>query len=80
MRTMMQNDIMGDLLTPAETANEIGRSTSTLAKDRCNGASAKRNKGPRHVLIGGKVYYRRSDLKSWVDAEIKRSIGDEAAA
>lgn len=74
----MQNEIMGELYTPKEASELIGRSVSTLAKDRCSGDSAKRNNGPRHVMIGSKVFYRKEDLKSWVDAEIGRSLGNAA--
>lgn len=67
-----------DLLTPNEASLEINRSTSTLAKDRMNAAAGKVNRGPQHVLVGGRIYYRRVDLKTWVDKQISKSLGDAA--
>lgn len=68
----MDNEIFDDLLKPCEAAAEIRRSTSTLAKDRIKGT------GPRFVMIGGRVYYKRADLKKWVDDQIAASLGESA--
>ena len=67
-----------DLLTPKESSLEIGRSESTLAKDRHYAATGKPNRGPQHVTVGGRIYYRRQDLKNWVDNQIAKSLGEVA--
>lgn len=67
-----------DLLTPVEASREINRSISTLAKDRMNAAAGNRCRGPQHVLVGGRIYYRRVDLKKWVDNQIAESLGNVA--
>lgn len=51
------------LLTPAQAAEHLALSTSTLANWRCAGA------GPPSVKVGGRVRYRLAELDAWVDAE-----------
>jgi hypothetical protein len=51
-----------DFLTEAQLANILGRSPSTLQKDRCYG------RGVPFVKFGGMVRYRFGDLLDYIAA------------
>ena len=52
--------LVDELLTTVEAAAQLDVSESTLTRYRSHGT------GPRYIRIGGKVRYRRSDLKAWI--------------
>jgi excisionase family DNA binding protein len=54
-------------LTPAESAQYLRSSTSTLAKLRLKGD------GPVFTRIGRVIRYRRSDLDRWMSDKLARS-------
>ncbi len=49
-------------MTTEEAANYIGLSKKTLAGYRCDGV------GPKFVKLGSRVFYKKSDLDSWIDS------------
>ncbi|MBK5960261.1 hypothetical protein CCR97_18940 [Rhodoplanes elegans] len=51
-----------DLLPPAEAAAYTRRSVNTLAGWRSTGA------GPTFCKLGGRIYYRRTDLDAWIES------------
>lgn len=53
---------VAELLTPDDVAAALGVSTKTLANYRARGT------GPRHIRVGGKVYYRREDYAAYWNA------------
>lgn len=58
---------MTELVPPAELAKMLGITTGALANNRSAG------KGPRYVKLGKKVFYRRSDIEAWIDANVRQS-------
>lgn len=50
---------VADLLTTQDVAVALGVSTKTLANYRARGT------GPRHIRIGGRVYYRHEDYVAY---------------
>ena len=54
------------LLTTKEAAAYLGVSAAALNKARCTGKIGNRTEMPPFVRVGGKVYYRLSDLQDWV--------------
>ena len=46
----------------------LGVSVSYLRKSRCEGLRKNRTPAPPFVRVGGRCYYRLTDLRSWVDA------------
>jgi predicted DNA-binding transcriptional regulator AlpA len=53
------------LLTEKQASAYLGVSLSSLRKGRSEGRHGKRTPMPRYVRVGGRVYYRRSDLECW---------------
>lgn len=53
-----------DLLSPQEAGEEVKTSPATLASWRCLG------RGPKYVKLGGKVFYRRTDLEDFVTSRV----------
>ena len=53
-------DGSGLILDEAEVARRLGRSTSTLQKDRLRGS------GPPYILIGRLVRYPEAWLREWL--------------
>ena len=58
---------MSDLMNPAETAEVIKSTESTLAYWRHIG------KGPRYAKVGRRVVYRRDDVAAWLDEQFDRA-------
>lgn len=54
-------------LTPAELASELGVEIRTLT----NWRSAR--KGPAYYAIARKVFYRASDVESWIESQRKET-------
>lgn len=61
---------MTEYLLPNELAHVWGMSVNTLRKWRWEG------KGPRFVKLGRKVVYRRADIESYTEAQIRISTSD----
>lgn len=71
----MQKDNAAALLSAEQAAQYLNLSTSTLAKMRLRGD------GPAYVKLGGHaVRYRRADLESFVDTNIRRSTSEAPEA
>jgi Helix-turn-helix domain len=47
-------------MDPPNAAKYLGRQPKTLAMWRLQG------KGPRHIKVGGRIYYFREDLDSFI--------------
>jgi hypothetical protein len=62
------------LLDEKKTALVLGVSLSYLRKARCEGAHHNRTPGPLFVQVGGRIYYRSTDLKDWVDNLASRQV------
>ena len=60
-------------LCEADAANFVGAKASTLRAWRVKG------RGPRYYKIGGKIFYRESDLEAWIEAQVRGSTSDVAA-
>lgn len=58
---------MGELLNPAETAEAIKSTTSTLAYWRHIG------KGPKYAKVGRRVIYRRTDVEAWLEEQFNKA-------
>ena len=54
--------IKDNLLTRKQAAEYLGFVHQTLAKWASQGG------GPKYLLIGGRAYYRKSDLDAWVNS------------
>ena len=67
MPPMVEWDKMPLMLGETEAASALGVSVSYLRKGRCEGLLKHRTPAPPFVAVGGRRYYRTSDLKSWVD-------------
>lgn len=66
--------ILDRLLTPAEAAQRLNLSTSTLAKKRLNGS------GPRYSKLSRSVRYSSESLDSWIRECERKQTRDDAAA
>ena len=62
-----QSDNEPMLLTEKVAAERLGVSVSFLRKSRCEGTRKNRTPAPPFVPVGGRRYYRATDLKAWVD-------------
>ncbi|OOG62219.1 hypothetical protein B0E46_13290 [Rhodanobacter sp. B04] len=62
--------LMDDYAPPSEAARELHKHPFTLKRWRRAGY------GPQPVKIGGRLYYRRSDLARWLES--LNSQGGEA--
>jgi len=62
------------LLTESETVNILGGSISWLRKSRCEGARKQRTTAPPFVRVGGRIFYRKDDLKTWVDNLVPQQV------
>jgi len=72
----MANDAtLTALLNTSQTAEYIGLSASTIAKDRVHGVL-----GIPYVKLGAAVRYRRSDLDQWIAARVRTSTSEQTAA
>jgi predicted DNA-binding transcriptional regulator AlpA len=64
---MSNVQVEDEILSRAETAAKAGFSTSTLDRKRRN------NCGPRPLMIGKYVTYRRRDVDAWLEEQAKRT-------
>jgi len=64
-----KHGLMDDYAPPSEAARELRKHPFTLKRWRRAGY------GPQPVKIGGRLYYRRSDLARWLE-----SLGDSEAS
>jgi hypothetical protein len=55
------------LLNEKQAAAWLGVSVVFLRRGRSQGTTGRRTPTPLFVRVGGRVYYRRSDLEAWVD-------------
>ena len=58
---------LDDLLLPSAAALKIGSSVSKLAKSRMRDPTWV---GPPYLKIGRQVYYRRCELRRWLDDQL----------
>ena len=56
-----------------DAADYVGSKPSTLRAWRVRG------RGPRYYKIGGKVFYRESDLDAWIESQARESTSEVAA-
>jgi predicted site-specific integrase-resolvase len=54
-----------DLITPTEAAAYLHVAASTLARWRMYGS------GPRYLKLGGRVFYRPSDLNRFIENSLR---------
>ncbi len=52
-----------ELMTPHETAKYIRMTTAALSVFRTRGYG-----GPTYIKLGGRYFYRKTDVDAWVDA------------
>ena len=57
-----------------EAANYLGVGISTLDKMRMEG------RGPRYLKIGGRVFYRLTDLDAYIEAAVIETTDSRALA
>ena len=55
------------MLTDVEAARLLNLSTAFLRKSRCEGQIGDRTKAPPFARIGGRIRYRVTDLRKWVE-------------
>ena len=58
------------LLSDYDLARLTGRARSCWQKDRLKGT------GPRFVKLGRLIRYRRSDVDTWLEAQVRSSTSD----
>jgi hypothetical protein len=63
-----------DLLTDEETSKKVNRAKQTLAGDRSKGI------GIPFTKIGGRVFYRRGDIREYIDSRRFTSTAQARAA
>ena len=68
---MSDNEFEVVLLNVREAAHYVRLSPNTLNSKRSSGS------GPRFVKLGGRAFYRRSDLDAWIE---QRAFDCTAAA
>ncbi len=59
-----------EYMTPAEAAEYLRSSKSTLAKRRLTGG------GPQYLRIGRAIRYARSDLDEWIASTARHSTSE----
>jgi len=55
--------LLDDYILPAALASELGVHPQTLKRWKA------RRYGPKRVRIGKRVYYRRADVRTWLDEQ-----------
>jgi hypothetical protein len=63
-------DTMSQLLDEKAAAAWLGVSVTFLRRGRSEGKTGGRTQAPPFVRVGGRVYYRPSDLQAWVSSLI----------
>ena len=61
------------LLTPEEVAERLRRPVATVRFWRARGI------GPRGARVGGRVFYRESDVERWIDEQFSAAETAEAS-
>ncbi|MCJ2057655.1 helix-turn-helix domain-containing protein [Methylobacterium sp. J-048] len=56
-----------------DAASQLGSKPSTLRAWRVKG------KGPKYYKIGGKVFYKDTDLEAWIEVQARGSTSEAAA-
>lgn len=74
MPAQKESKNVSELRTTQEAAQRIRSVPATMERWRSQGT------GPRFVKIGGKVFYRDSDLDEWVESRVRWNTAQEAAA
>jgi hypothetical protein len=62
------------LLNEKRAAVFLGVSLPFLRRGRSCGTTGNRTKTPPFVRLGGRIYYRRSDLEFWVAGLVSREV------
>jgi len=57
-----------------DAAKHLGLAASTLNKMRGEG------RGPRYIRLGGRVFYRRQDLDSYIERSVVETADSRVAA
>ena len=57
------DNLLGGLLTEERTAAELKHNVRTLTRWRKSG------KGPPHILLGRRIYYRIAAIEKWLEAQ-----------
>lgn len=65
---------MDELLTAAELAAKLHKTSASLAQWRYKGI------GPKFIKLGGSVRYRARDVEAWLDAQTQTQTGDALAS
>ncbi|MFL6587209.1 MAG: helix-turn-helix transcriptional regulator [Luteimonas sp.] len=60
-----ENKLLDGFLTIDEAAAELRVCAFTLKRWRAQ------RRGPKHVHIGRRVFYRVADLQAWIDEQVK---------
>lgn len=64
---------MNELLTAAELAAKLHKTTASLAQWRYKGV------GPKFIKIGGGVRYRVADVEAWLEDQTRSQTGHTLA-
>ncbi|WJI14953.1 helix-turn-helix domain-containing protein [Pseudoxanthomonas winnipegensis] len=70
----IHKNLAAERLKGPDAAKYLGCSHSTLEKMRHEG------RGPRYVKLGGRVFYRKSDLDAYVEAAVVETTESRAKA
>jgi len=62
------------LLSEKEASRILGGSVSWLRKSRCEGTRKRNTPAPPFVSIGGRIFYRRDEIKAWVDGLVSQQV------
>ena len=71
--TEPDHDLSAPLLRPADLQRILGVAEQTLRDWRYKGI------GPAAVRLGQRVYYRRSAVDAWIDAQLEQQHPDRDA-
>jgi hypothetical protein len=71
---ILSNEQLPQLLSEKQAACWLGVSVVFLRRGRSCGATGKRTPTPPFVRVGGRVYYRHSDLEVWISELTARGI------
>jgi predicted DNA-binding transcriptional regulator AlpA len=63
---------LSQLLDEHQAAAWLGVSVVFLRRGRSKGTTGRRTPTPRFIKLGGRVFYRQSDLRAWVDSLASR--------
>jgi predicted DNA-binding transcriptional regulator AlpA len=63
-------DPLDEILTPKQVSEELKIPMGSLEQHRYRGT------GPKFIKIGARVFYRRSDLRTYLDERTAQRTGD----